>query len=290
MSRTGLTMTVLGLVLGASLTACGGSEDRPAPVTTPTSAPASSTTTAPAVEVPVTMAPGPPRSTTTVPLSLGPGEAALSGTVTGPEGAVNGAVVRVERLVSNRGAVADLRTDESGSWSLTSVLGGPYRVTAFKAPDLGSLEPQLFFLGSGERRSLTLALARVGENTITARVEPNPPRTGAPATFSVRLGTGRVDGDGAIVVEPTPAARLQLVSEGLAIESPVQLTDSAGRVSWLVRCLGTGSFPVALLVGNGISSGTGLSAVPFPACEEGPPAPAPSPPRASAPDPAPAPG
>ncbi len=269
------------VVLVLLLAACGGGEEKPpAPVpVSPTTTPPPTTTTT-AVAVPVPTIPGSPRTTTTVPTSIGPGDAALSGTVAGPDGAVAGAVVRVERLVTRGSAVAELRTDESGAWSLGSVLGGPYRITAFRSPDLGAFAPQLFFLGADERRSVAIGLARFGANTITARIEPNPPKVGVNAVFTVRIGTGRVSADGVVSVDPSPAVGLQLVSEGLSIDNPLQLTDGDGRVSWQVRCLGTGTFPVTLVVGRSTGFGTaiGASSVPFPACAEGPPPP--PPPRA----------
>lgn len=260
--------TVLAVAVMVAAAACSGPDQAvPAPATTTSIAPATSMATT--VVVPTTLDPGVPRSTTTIVQSLGPGDAALSGTVSGPEGPVAGAVVRVERLVGGRPAVADLRTDDEGSWNLSSVLGGPYRVGAYRLPDLGLFEPQQFFLGAAERRAVGIMLTRFGENTIIARVDPTPPKTNISSRLTVRVGTGRIGDDGALVIDAVPFVRLQLVSEGLAIESPVQQTDGDGRVSWNVRCLGVGAFAVALVVGNGIT------AVPFPACIEGP-APAPT--------------
>ncbi|MGQ0744643.1 MAG: carboxypeptidase-like regulatory domain-containing protein [Acidimicrobiales bacterium] len=247
------------------LSGCGGSDEpEPEARPVPTSAPASSTTLVPAPAPVSPTLPGVRRTTTTGPTAgLGPGGATLAGTITGPEGPLAGAVVRVERLIGG-GPAADLRTDEQGGWSLASIQGGPYRVVAFRPPDLGALEPTLVFVAASERRDLPIGLSRFGENTITARLDPTPARVGVTSTLAVRVGTGRVGSDGAVVVVGRASASMALASDGLEIESPSQQADGDGRVRWRVRCRAAGAVTVSLRVGQ--SSTT----VPFPACGEAP--------------------
>ncbi len=260
----------VGAALWVVLGACGGGSEPPPSPTPPSSSVVEvTTTTAPSAPRLEPTIPGAPRTSTSLPVSLGPGDAALSGTVSGPQGPVAGAAVRVERLVGG-GAVADLRSDESGGWSLGSILGGPYRLTATGSADLATLEPTLLFLGATERRTVGLSLNRLGEQVITARLVPEPPRANVTSVFTVRVGTSRIDSSGSVVIEPRPAVRLQLVSEGLAITAPAQLTDGAGKVAWQVRCLQAGPVTVTLLVGNGLTTGTGASMVAFPECTPGP--------------------
>ncbi|MGH9190033.1 MAG: carboxypeptidase-like regulatory domain-containing protein [Acidimicrobiales bacterium] len=258
---------LVGLVVLAA-TACGGGGDDPGPTTTAATLPPPSSTSPPTT-APVITLPGAPRTSTTVPVSLGPGNASLSGTVVGPDGPVEGAVVRVERLVSRNPAVADLRTDGSGRWSIDSVLGGPYRVKAFRPPELGQLMPEVLFLGADERRDLALNVSRFGDNSITATVAPNPPVVDQVADVIIRVGVGRVGEDGSLVIEPKPAVRLQFdVTEGLTLESSgAELTDGDGRATFRVRCQTPGSFQVTLLVGSGVTHFS------LPGCVPGPPPP-----------------
>jgi hypothetical protein len=255
-ARGRMALVLVLVVLGA---ACGRGDDEapppPAPAAT-TEPPPSTTTPAPTTTVrPVTTLPGIPRTVTTMPVSLGPGGASISGTVTGPEGPVESAVVRVERLVGTTTVAADLRTDASGGWRLDSILGGPYRVRAFRPPDLGQANPEVFFLRADEQRNLPITLVRSGQASITARVDPNPPRVEQPAVLVVTVGTARVGADGVFTVAPSPAARLQLtLADGITLETPgPQLTDGAGRAVWHFRCLSPGVFAASLVVGNGVT-------------------------------------
>ena len=244
-------MVVVAIALVAA--ACGGSKDKPVPTVPPTEPP--STTVPPSTTTPIVTLPGSPRTSTTVPASLGPGGASLSGTVNGPDGAVSGATVVVERLAGQRPASATMRTDDNGSWSIDSVLGGAYRVRAYKSPELGQISPLTFFLGADERRSVAVNLNRFGDNSITASVDPRPPMVDQPTTLVITVGTGRIGEDGTPTIQPRPAARLQLLGgEGVAVEEPSsQLTDGDGHASFRVHCTATGIFQLTLVVGGGVT-------------------------------------
>lgn len=248
---------VLVLAVALLLAGCGGGdEDRGSlPAATPTTEPPPSTSAvAPTTMRTVTTVRGAPRTVTTLPTSLGPGAASLSGTVTGPEGPVEGAVVRVERLAGNATAGTDVRTDSGGAWRLDGILGGAYRVRASRPPDLGQPNPEAFFLRADEQRSVAITLVRSGQASLTARVDPNPPRVLQPAVIVVTVGTVRL-GEGGLVTAPSPAARLQLtLADGITLETPgPQLTDGDGRAVWRFRCLTPGVFAASLVVGNGIT-------------------------------------
>jgi hypothetical protein len=203
---------------------------------------------------------------------MGPGSAQILGTVNGPEGPVTGAVVKVERFVGDAVAVADIRT-QAGNWAVGSILGGSYRVTIYRPPDLAQAAADVFFLGADETKNLTTTLVRVGDNSITAFIDPNPPLIGQPALLTVRFGSGGVDGDGRVIVTPKPGIRVQLnVGPGVLLESvPLVVADGAGAVAWQLRCLQPGQFLAALVVGNT------SSALVLPPCAA-PPAPAAPPP------------
>jgi hypothetical protein len=253
--RRVLALAVVAL-LGAS---CGGGSDDPSPDTTaPATTAVIEVTTVPPTTAPVpqtTIARGSPRTSTTQATTMGPGNARLVGTVNGPEGPVTGAVVKVERFVGSEVATADVRS-QGGNWSLDSVLGGSYRVTIFRPPDLAQSAAEVFFLGADETKTINTSLIRLGESSITATIDPNPPAVGLPAVLVVRFGSGGVDGEGRVVVTPRPNVRVQLnVGPGLGLETaPVVVSDGTGAASWQVRCLAPGQVTASILVGNASSA------------------------------------
>src|SRR3954468_15484125 len=70
--------------------------------------------------------------TTTTSIPLGPGGATLNGTVTGPDGPVPSATVHIERLVGDASGSADVATQPDGTWTAPGLLGGRYRVRAWR--------------------------------------------------------------------------------------------------------------------------------------------------------------
>lgn len=192
---------------------------------------------------------GVPRATTTLPASLGPGQARLSGTVTGPSGPVDGAVVRVERFVGTKTAVVEVETD-GGSWFVDAILGGAYRVQAFRPPDLAQGQATTFFLGASESKVVDLSLLRYGDNTLTATLDPNPPVVGQETELVVTSADSDVDATGRLVRVGRPGVRMQLVSgSAILLESPaLTVTDGEGRAVWRFRCGSPGALNMSVLI------------------------------------------
>lgn len=254
-----LTVPRLGvLLLAAVLVAagCTGSDDpeTAAPAAVPettTTLPATTSTTVRAT----TTTTGPPRTTTTIPVTLGPGDATIGGTVSGPAGPVDGATVRVERLVGRSVATADVTTSAGGLWQLASILGGSYRVRALKPPEFGTSPVEAFFLAASERRTIDLRMPVAGGERITAVLNPDPPRVDQPATITITIGIGRVDEQGRPAITPRPGVPLTLSGgPGIVVESPpVVVTDANGSAAWRIRCSAEGANTVALTVGTGVT-------------------------------------
>ena len=256
------------LVLAALLAAsCSRGSDDETPTVTTTTAVIEVTTVPPTSEtVPETTLPrGTPRTVTTQSTAMGPGSARIVGTVSGPEGPVTGAIVKVERFVGSEVATADVRT-QGGSWSVDSILGGSYRVTIFRPPDLAQVAAEVFFLAADETKTLTTNLTRFGDEDVTATIDPNPPLLGQPAVLVVRFGTGGVDAEGRVVMTPRPGVRVQLnLGPGVGLETAaLVITDGSGAASWQVRCIIPGQFTAAIIVGNT------SSALILPPCTAGP--------------------
>jgi hypothetical protein len=268
---------VLVAVLAASCSGGSGDDKTAEPgSTTPETTAVIEVTTAPApTEAPETTVKGTPRTATTQVTTLGPGNARIVGTVNGPEGPITGAVIKVERFVGSAVATADLRS-QAGTWSLDSILGGSYRVTIYRPPDLAQGTAEVFFLAADETKTLTTNLVRFGDASVTASIDPNPPVIGQPAVLVVRFGSGGVGPDGSVVVTPRPGVKVQLnVGPGIFLETlPNVVSDGAGAASWQLRCTSTGVFPATILVGNA------SSALVLPACVP-PPAVAPAPPTSA---------
>lgn len=253
---------LLVLLVGAIALAtagCSGGKPSAAPEQT-TTVPETTTTTA----TTRTTAPRPTTTSTTVKpsttsstvLGLGPGEAFIGGTVSGPAGPVEGATVRIERLVGKAVASQDVTTSGGGVWQLNSILGGSYRVRAFKPPDFGQSTTESFFLAAAERKTIDLRLPAAGGERITATVNPNPPRLDQTTTLRIQYGTNRFDDQGRVTIVGKPGVVLTLSTPpGINLESPPQsLTDSEGYANWQIRCTAEGAKVVNLIIGGGQST------------------------------------
>jgi hypothetical protein len=238
-ARRALVRLVLSLLAVVAAACDSGSGPRPAaPTTAPNTVPpvteAPTTTAAP---VTTTTVPGPPRTSTTIPVDITPGQARISGTVVGPQGPVAGATVRVERLVGSEVAGVDVSTD-GGSFTLASVRGGRYRVRAWKKPDLVQPEPEAFFLAADEQKSLELRVTKVSDFNVQTTVEPDPPPSGDPFAITVFLYAGSVSDDGVLQASPRAGQEVQIVlGPGLGLASTDRAkTDGSGKASFAARC------------------------------------------------------
>jgi hypothetical protein len=250
-------------VAAAVLTACASTDQETLPPAPPT---VSTTTTTLVDYSTVPLAPVPGKTTTTV--NQGPGRARLVGTVVGPDGPVPGAVVRVERLqqesVVFRGDVA---TDAEGRFQTGRIVGGRWRVRAWRAPDLADVEPETVFLEATETRSVTLPLARFGEPVVTAVIAPDPPPVAEPSNLKVAVTQPSVDAEGIVHSTPLPLVVVQLFAPNwLILSDNPQFTDGAGTVTWTITCVNAG--PSGMFVS--LASGN-LRAVNVAPCGEPPP-------------------
>jgi len=239
-------VVLFGAVL---LAACShGKEAGPQP--TPAAEATTTSTTEPDFSS-VKLAGIPGRTTTT--LTFGPGQAALTGTVTAGGAGVAGATVRVQRIVGDREITLDLLTDDLGAWHLDSVDGGRYRVRAWRAPDLTVSQPQLFFLGATDTRLVLLPLEQVQGVGVTGAVAPSPPFLDEPAGLAVTVATRVVDDQGVIRSQPAVSVGVSLTDAGGSWEldsaNPV-VTDARGEVEWQVKCHAPGPQPLSVTVGG----------------------------------------
>jgi hypothetical protein len=207
----------------------------PPPPTTTTTIPPSTTTTD------VVTVPGHPRTTTSVATDILGGAASISGTVSGPQGRVVTAVVRIERLVGSNVATMDV-VATSGVFSVGGVRGGRYRIRAWNQPDLVELDPQTFFLAADEQKSIDLQVTKLSDLNVQTTVDPNPPPAGDPFTVTVFFYAATVSDQGVVLAVPRPSLPVLLVvGSGLQPQSPAfAATDGGGRVAYRLRCAAAG--------------------------------------------------
>lgn len=210
----------------------------------------------------------PGRTTTTI--AMGPGKATLEGTVTGPDGPVPGAVVHAERLVGDAAATLDVLTGADGRYVIPNVLGGRYRLRAWKtAPDnLALLEPQVFFLEGAEKKPANLAVTRYQGVSVTAAIAPDPPLIEAPSNLIVQVVDRAVDPGGIVRSTPLPDVRAELFGTGdwRVLTAVATTSDGAGRARWTLECRRVGQQPLSVVIGETTTFNLNL-----PACTVPPP-------------------
>lgn len=187
-------------------------------------------------------------STTAPP--FGGGTVSVSGTVTGPDGPVAGASVRLERIVGDAVAVRTVGTDSSGAFRLDGVAAGRLRVRAWRAPDLAQTTPVVVF--AADRATVGLRVESFAGTRIDWNVAPRPPIVGRAANLVVQLSTRTVQSDGTILAAPLPGIGVTVVSTGLLQgELTEQATDAAGRAVFSMGCYGLGPAGFQLRLASG---------------------------------------
>ncbi|MEW6477375.1 MAG: carboxypeptidase-like regulatory domain-containing protein [Actinomycetota bacterium] len=238
-----------GALLLPLLAGCSKDEGRalpdPGPVET-------TTTTEPIDLTHVSLEPiavaGKPTSTTR---PLGGGKAAIFGRVVDAEGnVVPGALVRATYYGDpNKPEVIEVLSAEDGSYRFEQVLGGRWRVRAWKTPELATLEDHTFFLGYTEQRQLELKVKAATNYVVTSNMAPSP-FIGTPVELAVAVMSQSVDQEG--VVRRTPIAgaaiTVNIMGAWSLVGDPTQATDHNGRAAWQLTCTEVGPQKITAIV------------------------------------------
>ena len=200
----------------------------------------------------IALAAVPGRTTTTI--ALQPGKATISGTIVGPGGPVPQAVVRAERIVGEASGSVDIVTGPDGTFAFTGILGGRYRVRAWKpAPDnLALTTPEVFFLEANESKVLALTVRPYQGVSVSSDIAPNPAVIGQPANLLVQVVEQSVDAQGVVRGAPVVGARVELFGAGdwqLTSANPIA-TDGNGRGTFTIECQRAGEQPLSVVVGD----------------------------------------
>ena len=198
-------------------------------------------------------------NTTSTSVVIAPGPSTLQGGVVGPGGPVPGAVVLIERVTDN-GARGDFETSTraDGTWAAAGILGGRYRVRAWRAPDLAVTQADTLFLQSGETRQVQIQLQQFGGDQVASSLAPDPAVVDRPANLVVQVTHAAVgQADGVVRAVPVPGMTVQLQgsSEWQLSGGNPSVTDSSGQVAWQLVCMQAGSQPLQVLLGDGTNVG-----------------------------------
>ena len=207
--------------------------------------------------------------TTTLP-SVRPGNASLNGTVFGPEGPVKGATVLAERFVGGAIASVEARTASDGSWTISDVLGGQYRVRAWLAPGLADTTPQFVYLSEDQVLSISIEVSQFTGPVVASSMTPSVPMVGDPVNLAIQVTSPEVGADG--VVRNLPVVGTPVVVEddpGWTVSgSATETTAASGVVVFRLTCNFAGDNPLSVAVGSQPPDPLQL-----PVCASPPPAP-----------------
>jgi len=217
------------------------------------------------------------------------GTASITGSVTGPDGLVAGATVRIHRLVAGREIGIDVVTGEDGRFLLENLPGGRYRVRAFLAPSLAQVVADVRFLADEEAHTFDLEVERLSGVFVQADVAPEPPLLRRPVNLVASVANRTVGADGVVRATPVVGLTVELVGLGRwvlrddasdadddpdapsspfesttttegAPPSPMARTGAGGQVRYELRCETTGQSGLGLSVPVTRRSGSGESA------------------------------
>ena len=239
-------------VLAAMTGACTGEVTVTYPVV-PSTLPLRSTTTS-TVGIDRTAVPLPSFGIggTTTTIGFRPSSASLEGIVSGPDGPVAGARVRIERLVGSQTASTIVDADESGHYELKAVELGRVRVRAWHTPDLAMVVDDVFFTESNAKHDL--ALQAYGRTDVGWAMTPSTPILGQNVNIAVQVSSRVVDEQGMISAKPLSGVGVSVYPQGGLVPIAVgeQLTKADGRAIFTLRCdaTGTSSLDVRLATGG----------------------------------------
>ena len=220
----------------------------------------------PDYEVPEGFTPSPPPSTappggalpalpavdgtTTTALPPNVGRARLSGFVTGPQGPVPGAVVRLERVIGGETQTVDVATGADGRYDAAGIGGGRYRVRAFLAPTLAQPTGQVLFLTDGEERTVDLTVEAFAEPSVSIAVAPDPLLLDQPLNLAVRVSGRLVDPDGVVRTQPLVGGTVEVTAGGgwSTVSPPSATTDGNGEARFSSVCRATVPTQVQVVV------------------------------------------
>ena len=196
-------------------------------------------------------------TTTIPPISLRGGTSSFTGRVTvdgAPSGGIN---VHIDRFVGDASAGADTLTANDGTYSFRGLLGGRYRIRAWRTPDATLNTPVTLFLNAGQAHAQNLNLAKInGGLNFLSNIAPNPPRRGDVANIVVQVTTRGVDNAGVAKSIGQGGLPITLITTGPAVITTANpmVTNASGSAVWTIRCDGVGPQAYTAVLPDGAQS------------------------------------
>jgi len=178
--------------------------------------------------------------------SLSGGDATFTGVVTGPDGPVAGAIVRLERHTDHGTISLDTTTDEDGAWAVGPLAGGRYRVRAWLPEMMTMGRSEVRFVADDEVASFEFSLWGVDPAPAFEFVDGGPMYDGLPATVAVVLGWKSIDADGLVVTNPLLGAEVTVETTAqveVTSQQPI-VTNGDGVALVRLRCVPTAVAPL----------------------------------------------
>jgi hypothetical protein len=189
-------------------------------------------------------------TTTTRP--LGGGKAVILGKVVDADGnPVPQALIRATYYGDvNKPEVIEALSLDDGTYRFDQVLGGRWRIRAWKAPELATLEDNVFFLGYTEQRVVDLKVKAANDIVVTSSIAPNPPFIYSPVELAVLVLSQTVDEEGVVHRSPVGGAAVTLNIQGKwsLVGDSTQATDYTGRTAWQLTCNEVGQQTITAFV------------------------------------------
>lgn len=131
------------------------------------------------------------------------------------------------------------------------ILGGRYRVRAWRTPDFALTTPQILFLEGKQNKQLSLQLSRYTGTSVSSISSPDPPLLDMPLNVTAVVTTLTVDAEGVVRSAPAAGASVSLsVGAGLLLTSGPPATNGQGRATFQLRCQALGSSSLDLTVNS----------------------------------------
>ena len=187
------------------------------------------------------------------------GTSSISGTVVGPNGVVPGAVVLVERHTLDGSAAAEVGTDDTGSWSISGIRGGRYRVRSYLPGLLATETIEVFFLDADSSAEVSLRVVAPREGPVVSLTAPSKLEVGNEQVVAVSVGYDAIDQDGRRILAPSPGLGVEATITGAVdlLSASQVTTDGYGAARFGLRCQQTGPNTLTVRI-NGQSFGFAL--------------------------------
>lgn len=134
------------------------------------------------------------------------------------------------------------------------LLGGRYRIRAWRSPDLALTIPQILFVEAKQRLPVALVLSRFTGLAVTSLNAPDPPVVGGTTTLTAVVSTVSVDDEGVVRSVPVPGATASLaVGSGWQFSGGSSVTNGQGRATFSLTCQTVGASPIELTINGSLS-------------------------------------